>query len=334
MRGAVSDDGEFSIEGGSPREHGSPLMSPHLSPSTQQQVAESSSVPALALAPTSNGVVSPDTSKKSRRSATKKKVTDLLRTSVNVVELDVGGARFKTSISTLTSTESMLSAMFSGRFELHRQADGSVFIDRDGRLFVHVLNWLRDRSLPAASSLSRDERAALRTEANFYHLPELVTALDECDAAADATVSPDLTRMEFWRFYSSNPHARLFRGLCLRGLNLSHFDLQRCDFTGSDLSYCDLSHCNLQQAILARCNMRGATLKFADLRRADLERSDLREASLHAAQLQEANLTHVDFAGCVLSEVNLKNANLTATNLAAAKFKRLSIETRPQGADA
>lgn len=141
----------------------------------------------------------------------KKKVTDLLRTSVNVIELDVGGARFKTSMSTLTSVpDSMLGAMFSGRFELNRQADGSVFIDRDGRLFVHVLNWLRDRSLPAA--LSRDERAALRTEANFYHLPELVTALDDMDSEADSAVQPDLTRMELWRFYTSNP-TRSFRGL-------------------------------------------------------------------------------------------------------------------------
>ena len=85
------------------------------------------------------------------------------------------------SLSTLQSVpESMLGAMFSGRFELARQPDGSIFIDRDGRLFGHVLNWLRDRQV---APLAGADRAQLRAEASFYQLHALLAVLDEEDSA-------------------------------------------------------------------------------------------------------------------------------------------------------
>jgi hypothetical protein len=52
------------------------------------------------------------------------------------VTLNVGGSRFTTTVSTLRSTPSLFSAMFSGRHELRRAPDGSIFIDRDGRHFA------------------------------------------------------------------------------------------------------------------------------------------------------------------------------------------------------
>lgn len=54
------------------------------------------------------------------------------------VTLNVGGSRFTTTISTLRNapSPSLFAAMFSGRHELQRCADGSVFIDRDGRHFA------------------------------------------------------------------------------------------------------------------------------------------------------------------------------------------------------
>ena len=48
------------------------------------------------------------------------------------VILNVGGHHFTTSVQTLTKDpDSMLAAMFSGRFELKPYADGAFFIDRD-----------------------------------------------------------------------------------------------------------------------------------------------------------------------------------------------------------
>ena len=56
------------------------------------------------------------------------------------VKLNVGGVLYKTSLTTLVKdTNSMLAAMFSGRFELKLDEDGSYFIDRDGELFRYCM---------------------------------------------------------------------------------------------------------------------------------------------------------------------------------------------------
>ena len=63
-----------------------------------------------------------------------------------VMTLDVGGTKYRTTLSTLTKyPDSMLGVMFSGRHDLPQQEDGSYFIDRDGELFKYILMYLRDR---------------------------------------------------------------------------------------------------------------------------------------------------------------------------------------------
>ena len=61
------------------------------------------------------------------------------------IKLDVGGHKFTTSLPTLTSVpDTYLAALFSGRHSLAPDADGAIFIDRDGAHFRHVINYLRD----------------------------------------------------------------------------------------------------------------------------------------------------------------------------------------------
>ncbi|KAH3758764.1 K+ channel tetramerization subfamily protein [Pelomyxa schiedti] len=61
------------------------------------------------------------------------------------IKLDVGGTVFRTSKSTLTKEPgSMLAAMFSGSIPPGRQdEDGTYFIDRSGKHFGTILNYLR-----------------------------------------------------------------------------------------------------------------------------------------------------------------------------------------------
>ena len=84
----------------------------------------------------------------------------------DMVRLNVGGQIYCTTLSTLRSEETMLSAMFSGRFDVRKDADGAVFIDRDGTHFRHILNYLRGAGL----HLGKDVRLhqALLDEADFY----------------------------------------------------------------------------------------------------------------------------------------------------------------------
>ncbi|CAB9498535.1 SH3KBP1-binding protein 1 [Seminavis robusta] len=97
-----------------------------------------------------------------------------------VVKLDVGGYTFKTSRDTLCRIpDSHLAAMFSGRHATGplQDDDGSFFIDRDGRHFHHVLNFLRSGSavtLPEGPAA----KAELAVEADFYGLDDLVKAIN------------------------------------------------------------------------------------------------------------------------------------------------------------
>ena len=53
-----------------------------------------------------------------------------------ILKLNVGGRIFTTTQATLTSVEeSMLSAMFSGRYNLKTDEKGRIFLDRDPEVF-------------------------------------------------------------------------------------------------------------------------------------------------------------------------------------------------------
>lgn len=55
----------------------------------------------------------------------------------STVKLNVGGKIYKTTLNTLRKDpDSMLCAMFSGRYEVKAdKEDGAYFIDRDGKVF-------------------------------------------------------------------------------------------------------------------------------------------------------------------------------------------------------
>lgn len=97
------------------------------------------------------------------------------------IRLNVGGHAFTTSVATLTQdTNSMLAAMFSGRYELKQESDGSYFVDRDGTHFRLILNFLRDGGIDV-ETLPKINRAAreLLTEARFYRIQGLVELVED-----------------------------------------------------------------------------------------------------------------------------------------------------------
>ena len=94
-----------------------------------------------------------------------------------VVTLNVGGVLVTTTRSTLTSHEdSMLGAMFSGNYvPTAFDAQGHHFIDRDGYMFRHVLNFLRSGRLCLPQGFK--DWDLLEAEADFYQIPQLIAAI-------------------------------------------------------------------------------------------------------------------------------------------------------------
>ena len=71
-----------------------------------------------------------------------------------------------------------------------QDADGSYFIDRDGATFRHVLNYLRDGTLPRTSS---DEmKTEMKMEAAYYQIPQLMRWAQGHDAHAHAHQEAEL----------------------------------------------------------------------------------------------------------------------------------------------
>ena len=197
----------------------------------------------------------------------------------NRVRLDVGGMKFTTSLTTLTSDPtSMLAIMFSGRHRLVRDrddvgkddVDGVYFIDRDGTHFRHVLNYLRDGGgAKDGGCLPRNEQALreLLVEAEFYQLTGLQRLIRDAILPVMGFVSQaeinaclaDYDRSACKRFVAdgSGSHTMLWayrytkvpvrvefvraptRGLDLREV---HFTSD-CSFRGAVLRNSDFSYC-------------------------------------------------------------------------------------------
>ena len=114
------------------------------------------------------------------------------------VKLDVGGFKFTTSRATLCRFPGMfLEVMFSGRHDYPTEIDeedGSYFIDRDGRHFHHVLNFLRIGSVVSLpdSDGARDELAA---EADFYGLEGLASAIRQPQVDIASHLTPEMAQI-------------------------------------------------------------------------------------------------------------------------------------------
>ncbi|CAJ1452545.1 unnamed protein product [Effrenium voratum] len=91
-----------------------------------------------------------------------------------VVCLNVGGELYSVARSTLMKQPSLIAQMLAGDAEAVWWED-CLCIDRDGRLFRHVLNYLRDGWLPLG--LCRPDRIQLLQEARFFGLEELHLSL-------------------------------------------------------------------------------------------------------------------------------------------------------------
>jgi hypothetical protein len=79
------------------------------------------------------------------------------------VELNIGGFHFVTSVQTLRRVlHTLFDAYFSGRYAQDVSADGSIFVDRDGEHFGHILEYMRDGVVSMAEPGARPSITLLR----------------------------------------------------------------------------------------------------------------------------------------------------------------------------
>ncbi|KAK2172902.1 hypothetical protein NP493_920g00068 [Ridgeia piscesae] len=93
------------------------------------------------------------------------------------VKLNVGGALFYTTIGTLIKQDTMLRAMFSGRIEVLTDSEGWILIDRCGKHFGAILNYLRDGDISLPES--KHELLELLTEVKYYLIQPLVELIEK-----------------------------------------------------------------------------------------------------------------------------------------------------------
>ncbi|XP_075996225.1 galactokinase isoform X3 [Genypterus blacodes] len=98
------------------------------------------------------------------------------------VSLNVGGEIYTTTLDTLTRCrDSMLGAMFTGQIPALRDKQGNVFIDRDGKVFRYILNFLRSSCLDLPSGFP--ELPLLRREADFFQIRPLLEEIGRYEAS-------------------------------------------------------------------------------------------------------------------------------------------------------
>ncbi|KAK9809160.1 hypothetical protein WJX72_010414 [[Myrmecia] bisecta] len=110
---------------------------------------------------------------------------------MKTVTLCIGGTTYATTCATLLCVDSFFTSMLSGLYEGPRTSSGDYFVDRDGKAFRHILEYLRARYYNDDSyDLPAIKGSALRSllaEARFYQLADLVRLLEAKLGAEDGS---------------------------------------------------------------------------------------------------------------------------------------------------
>eukprot|EP01006_Ploeotia_vitrea_P047157 TRINITY_DN67099_c2_g2_i2.p1 TRINITY_DN67099_c2_g2~~TRINITY_DN67099_c2_g2_i2.p1 ORF type:complete len:315 (+),score=48.71 TRINITY_DN67099_c2_g2_i2:83-1027(+) len=92
------------------------------------------------------------------------------------IRLDVGGTKFTTTVTTLTSAPD---SYFAAMLNFNDQQTEEFFIDRDPSLFNIILNFLRNDQVMDCIPLSKHQQLALDHEATYYGLTALSSQIQQ-----------------------------------------------------------------------------------------------------------------------------------------------------------
>lgn len=235
------------------------------------------------------------------------------------ITLNVGGVKFMTTRTTLTSREpeSMFSCMFQHdrpfTWKSTTDESNAFLIDRSPKYFEPILNYLRHGQLIIDKGVSAE---GVLEEAKFYNISGLMEILEkkvQDEKDNDCKITRDF--------------------FCKRLLATQSNVELRCqgmNFEGCDLSKLDLRRINFRYANLKNACLMGANFAFCDMERADLSGAQLDGASLMGARMLCINLENANMRGCYLEEpsghrTNLEGANLKGVNLSGSSMAGVNL---------
>jgi len=267
------------------------------------------------------------------------------------VKLNVGGIVYQTTRTTLMKDEnSMIHKMFSQNDDFMQPGkldeNGFYLIDRNGRYFEPILNYLRTGQIIYEPSLNVN---GILEEAKFFGIQDMIDRLQHV-ADSSGSLSGDnspLTRQDVIRalIQTSYKNELRFQGVNMKNANLSRLDLRYINFkyanmSHCNMSYCDLSYCNFERADLSYAMMDNAQLlgikglcanmEHAILTNCNFEdpsglRSNLEGSNLKGATLENSNAACVNLRVSSLKGANLKNCILRSAILAGADLERADL---------
>ncbi|EMP36752.1 BTB/POZ domain-containing protein KCTD4 [Chelonia mydas] len=125
-----------------------------------------------------------------------------------LITLNVGGYLYITQKQTLTKyPDSFLEGVVNGKIVCPFDADGHYFIDRDGLLFRHILNFLRNGELLLPEGFR--ENQLLAQEADFFQLKMLADAV-KSRWEKEQTASRETTFLEITDSHDRSQGLRIF----------------------------------------------------------------------------------------------------------------------------
>ncbi|XP_014830311.1 PREDICTED: BTB/POZ domain-containing adapter for CUL3-mediated RhoA degradation protein 2 isoform X2 [Poecilia mexicana] len=142
--------------------------------------------------------------------------------------LNVGGILFFTPLQVLTSQNSLLGAMFGGKTEVFTDKEGWVLIDRSGKHFNSILNYLRDGTITLPKG--RQAVQELLVEAKYYLIQGLV---ELCQNTLQPVVKLLYNRSNNKYSYTSNSDDNLLK-------NIELFDRLSLSFNSRVLFFKDV----------------------------------------------------------------------------------------------
>ncbi|PQQ01650.1 FH protein interacting protein FIP2 [Prunus yedoensis var. nudiflora] len=237
----------------------------------------------------------------------------------SVIRLNIGGNKFCASVDTLTQLDAIMLCV-------------KKTVERDGTHFRHILNWLRDGTVPLLEE--RCKYSELLREAEYFQLvgltEEIHAFLNKKEDDQIAKLDADLTRRDIINFILSNDTMK-FKGFNLSGLDLSKLDLTKIDFSYACLrnvcfSGCDLTSVKFNYADAEGAIFNNATLKSSVFVGANLRDASFVDANLDFAKVQSACLVNCSFLRAILDNALLYKADLTNANFEAASLKCANLK--------